>query len=215
MCDNGGGCDDGGVGDPGGHALRVVEGVVKCAFHLLWNGLSICCVVLYPCFLPASLLHHTTTTLAPPHTTPPPPRCVHRWLLANNVTVMINDVKWAKRLYSKKKSNFSHFSHLYSSPELMIGTLQRVDIPIQPQLQQYNYVLYTDADVLFAQPLYWTDFPLPLPETISMSFEADTIVPCNAGVWCVCGSVGVWVWKVVQWRVWWCALNIPILVLFM
>ncbi len=68
----------------------------------------------------------------------------------------------------------------------MIGTLQRIDVPMQPQLSQYNYVLYTDADVLFVQPVYWTDFPLPLPETISMAFETDTL-PCNAGV---CGGCG-------------------------
>lgn len=109
-------------------------------------------------------------------------RFLPRWLVQQNVTVMINDVKWAQRLYSKPKSKYSHFSHLYSSPDLMIGTLQRIDLPMQKELLQYNYVLYTDADVMFTQPIYWTDFPLPLPETIIMGFEADPIVPCNAGV---------------------------------
>lgn len=95
---------------------------------------------------------------------------------------MINDVKWADQMYKKPKSKYSHFSHLYSSPDLMIGTLQRIDIPLQKELLQYNYVFYTDSDVMFTQPLYWTDFPLPLPETIIMGYEADPIVPCNAGV---------------------------------
>lgn len=102
--------------------------------------------------------------------------------MQHNVTVMVNDVKWADRMYKKPKSKYSHFSHLYSSPDLMIGTLQRIDVPMQKQLLQYNYVFYTDADVMFTQPIYWTDFPLPLPETIIMGYEADPIVPCNAGV---------------------------------
>lgn len=97
-----------------------------------------------------------------------------RWLLQHNVTIVNNNIKWAERLYSKPSS-----AH---TPDMMIGTLQRIDIPIQKQLRQYNYMLYTDADVIFTQPLYWTDFPLPLPKSILMGYGADPTLPCDTGV---------------------------------
>lgn len=35
------------------------------------------------------------------------------------------------------------FSHLYSSPGQVVGTFQRIDIPVLPQLVQYEFVLFT------------------------------------------------------------------------
>lgn len=40
-------------------------------------------------------------------------------------------------------------SHLYRSPDMLVSTFQRVDLPIIPVLDQYQYILYTDADVFF------------------------------------------------------------------
>lgn len=36
-----------------------------------------------------------------------------------------------------------HFSHLYHSPGQVVGTFQRIDIPVLPQLLQYEFVLFT------------------------------------------------------------------------
>lgn len=34
-------------------------------------------------------------------------------------------------------------SHLYASDDAIFGTWQRIDIPLLPQLAQFNYVLFT------------------------------------------------------------------------
>lgn len=40
-------------------------------------------------------------------------------------------------------SCLQHFSHLYQSPGQVVGTFQRIDIPVLPQLLQYEFVLFT------------------------------------------------------------------------
>ncbi len=37
------------------------------------------------------------------------------------------------------------YSQLYGSDGALVGAFQRMDIPILPQLDQYNYVLFTGA----------------------------------------------------------------------
>lgn len=37
------------------------------------------------------------------------------------------------------------YSHLYLSPGRVVGTFQRIDIPILPQLLQFEFVLFTGA----------------------------------------------------------------------
>jgi hypothetical protein len=69
-----------------------------------------------------------------------------------------------------KGSNMKH-SHLYASTEMQIGTWQRIDIPKLPELQQYDYVLFTDADVYFRRRVTLEDFGLPLPEAVGMGYE--------------------------------------------
>lgn len=78
-------------------------------------------------------------------------------------------------------SNIEH-SHLYANIDMQIGTWQRVDIPILPVLSQYEYVLFTDADVYFRGPVTLNTFKLPLPKTIGMATEAADIFPYNAGI---------------------------------
>lgn len=77
-------------------------------------------------------------------------------------------------------SNIEH-SHLYASANMQIGTWQRIDIPILPELSQYEYVLFTDADVYFRRPMTLDAFRLPLPETIGMAAEGPDAFPYNAG----------------------------------
>ncbi len=49
-------------------------------------------------------------------------------------------------------------SHLYKTPDALVSTFQRVDLPLVPLLDQYTYVLYTDADVYFRRPIHLEDF---------------------------------------------------------
>lgn len=73
-------------------------------------------------------------------------------------------------------------SHLYANVNMQLGTWQRIDIPILPELSQYEYILFTDADVYFRRPLTLDAFALPLPMMIGMAIEAEDSFPYNAGV---------------------------------
>ena len=93
--------------------------------------------------------------------------------------------KWSNRmeatLNTSKDSNIAH-SHLYANADMQIGTFQRIDIPVLPMLTQYEYVLFTDADVFFRKRIDLNTFTLPLPETIGMASEAGPGFPYNAGI---------------------------------
>ncbi len=80
--------------------------------------------------------------------------------------------KWSERLVEglKKADNKAH-SHLYADPQMQIGTWQRIDIPILPELSEWEYVLFTDADVYFRKPITLDSFQQPLPDTIGMASE--------------------------------------------
>lgn len=103
----------------------------------------------------------------------------------HGVTMVDAAPKWVDRLMDVLKrsneSNIAH-SHLYASLNMTVGSWQRVDIPILPELTQYEYVLFTDADVYFRRPLSLDAFTLPLPETVGMATEAVDMFPYNAGI---------------------------------
>ena len=103
----------------------------------------------------------------------------------HGVTMISASPKWADRLVAvlnaSHVSNIAH-SHLYANADMQIGTWQRIDVPILPILNQYEYILFTDADVYFRRPVTLDSFRLPLPETIGMASEADDIFPYNAGI---------------------------------
>ena len=40
-------------------------------------------------------------------------------------------------------SSLQHYSHLYGSDGALVGAFQRIDLPLLPDLSQYNYVLFT------------------------------------------------------------------------
>ncbi|KAG2445065.1 hypothetical protein HYH02_008932 [Chlamydomonas schloesseri] len=110
---------------------------------------------------------------------------IHTWLVAHNVTVISHTPAWREQLLAlagrKAQNNVAH-SHLYKTPDSLVSTFQRVDLPVVPVLDQYSYVLYTDADVFFRRPIRLDDFGLPLPRSVSMSYEMDPMFPYNAGV---------------------------------
>ena len=66
---------------------------------------------------------------------------------------------------------------------MQIGTWQRIDIPILPDLEEYNFCLFTDSDVYFRGPLSLQEFGSPLPSVIGMGYERENqFPPLNAGV---------------------------------
>ena len=102
---------------------------------------------------------------------------------SQGVSMIHAEPKWANRLLEglKKADNLAH-SHLYADPQMQIGTWQRIDIPILPELSQWEYVLFTDADVYFRKPITLDSFGLPLPSTFGMASEMSDMFPYNAGV---------------------------------
>ncbi|KXZ42749.1 hypothetical protein GPECTOR_120g416 [Gonium pectorale] len=85
---------------------------------------------------------------------------IHQWLVRNNVTIIRHEPKWRSQLLAVagKAQNNVHHSHLYKTPDTLVSTFQRVDLPVVPVLDQYTYVLYTDADVYFRRPMVLDDF---------------------------------------------------------
>ncbi|KAG2449205.1 hypothetical protein HYH02_005952 [Chlamydomonas schloesseri] len=110
---------------------------------------------------------------------------IYAWLAAHDVTLISHTPAWTEQLLAlaraKAKENVHH-SHLFKTPDMLVATFQRVDLPVVPILDQYTYVLYTDADVFFRRPLHLDDFGLPLPHSVSMSYEFVNMFPYNAGV---------------------------------
>ena len=106
-------------------------------------------------------------------------------LQGHRVTVIFAIPTWIDQMVTLLKasngSNIEH-SHLYANVNMQIGTWQRIDIPILSELSQYEYVLFTDADVYFRRPMTMNAFRLPLPETIGMATEGPDAFPFNAGI---------------------------------
>ncbi|GAB4815033.1 hypothetical protein N2152v2_002079 [Parachlorella kessleri] len=106
------------------------------------------------------------------------------WLQENGVRVVMHVPQWLpdmQRVFPVAKSNVG-WSPLYKSFESLFGTFQRIDVPIVAELEEFNYVLFTDADVVFERKITLQDFAQPLPVSLAMAYEMDNIFPCNAGV---------------------------------
>ncbi|GIL68281.1 hypothetical protein Vafri_21570 [Volvox africanus] len=107
------------------------------------------------------------------------------WLRAQGVRLISHRPTWSEKLLEKARARVKdnvHRSHLFKTPDMLLATFQRVDLPVVPVLDQYTYVLYTDADVYFRKPIRLDDFGLPLPHSVSMSYELFEMFPYNAGV---------------------------------
>jgi len=66
--------------------------------------------------------------------------------------------------------------------DAVVGEWLRIDIPLDPWLAQYTFVLYTDIDIMFRQPVSLHQLPLPLPQSIGMGAHILNRFPWNAGV---------------------------------
>ena len=109
---------------------------------------------------------------------------MYRWLKRQGVHVVLHDPSWKVNIVQKydEAKKFAKAAATYESITSLVATFMRFDIPIVHALNQYNYVLYTDVDVLFLKKIDLHSFPPELPEAMSMAFEMDDRFPCNAGV---------------------------------
>lgn len=109
---------------------------------------------------------------------------IYQWMQAQGVVLVQHTPSWIHHLdviYAKARHQIRS-SPLYGTKQMLAGTLQRLDIPIIRELAEFNYVLYTDVDVVFLRSVSLQAFARPFPTALSMSFESDDRFPCNAGV---------------------------------
>jgi len=111
---------------------------------------------------------------------------LHKWLAARKVTLLRHEPEWRERLVAVARSHMkenTQYSPLYTSADMLVSTFQRIDIARTPVLDQYSYVLYTDADVYFRRRITLDDFRLPLPTAVGMAVEfLSGAIPYNAGI---------------------------------
>jgi hypothetical protein len=111
---------------------------------------------------------------------------MYQWFKAEGVILVLHTPSWLERIdkafqYARKRKEWSP---LYESIPSIVGTMLRIDIPMIRQLDQFNYVLYTDLDVLFMKQITIQNIERHkgLPKTIFMAHEIRNEFPCNAGV---------------------------------
>jgi hypothetical protein len=107
------------------------------------------------------------------------------WMEARGVRVIRHDPAWRAELAAlarAKAADNLRESHLFASEDSIVGTWQRIDLPLVDWIDQYTYVLFTDTDVLFRRPFSFHEFPLPLPRAVGMGPEMVDMFPYNAGV---------------------------------
>ncbi|GBF98874.1 hypothetical protein Rsub_11478 [Raphidocelis subcapitata] len=110
---------------------------------------------------------------------------IARWMEARGVAVIRHDPAWRDALVARARGRAAanlRESHLFASERSIVGTWQRIDMPIVPVLDQYTHVLFTDTDVLFRRPFSFHEVPRPLPRAVGMGPEMVDAFPYNAGV---------------------------------
>jgi hypothetical protein len=109
---------------------------------------------------------------------------MYRWLKRQGVHIVLHDPSWKVNVVQKydEAKKFAKAAATYESITSLVATFMRFDIPIVHALYQYNYVLYTDVDVLFLKKVDLHSFPPMLPEAMTMANEMENRFPCNAGV---------------------------------
>jgi hypothetical protein len=109
---------------------------------------------------------------------------IFKWLSSNGVQMIQHKPNWRSKVDQafETAKKMSAVSPLYQDKESIFGTMQRIDISVIPQLEEYNYVLFTDSDVFFQKPITLESFGPELPSAVSMAYEIDDIFPCNAGI---------------------------------
>ena len=110
-----------------------------------------------------------------------------KWLMRQGVRIVYHRPLWDTDLLDGLRASTSaekKQSHLYADADMVLSTYFRLDIPIVPEIYQFEHVLYTDTDVYFRkditnlQGVGWR-----LPDSIQMGYEAVDMYPLNAGIY--------------------------------
>jgi len=107
---------------------------------------------------------------------------------AHGVRVIPHQPAWREALVARVRGHAAanlNQSHLFASDSAVVGTWQRIDLPLVPWIDKYTHVLFTDVDILFNahRPVdIHTQLPLLLPRAVGMGLEMMDVFPYNAGV---------------------------------
>jgi hypothetical protein len=109
---------------------------------------------------------------------------IFKWLSNNGVQMIQHNPSWWPKVDQafEAAKQMAAISPLYYDKASIFGTMQRIDVSVMPQLEEYNYVLFTDSDVFFQKPITLESFGPELPSAVLMAYEIDDIFPCNAGI---------------------------------
>lgn len=109
---------------------------------------------------------------------------IFRWLESVGVRMFVHKPEWADDFLRTRarvsREALVQSSHLFHTDAGIIGSFQRIDIPLLGL--PYDHVLFSDADVLFMRRVNAAEFGYPLPKCLGMGWEAQDFLPFNAGV---------------------------------
>ena len=106
------------------------------------------------------------------------------WMLARNVTVILLLDVWKKLLIDEQWKSLMQqlYKRKSTNPFREISRFLQLEIPLVPELAQYEFVLYSDVNVFFRKRVWEAQFPSPLPRTVGMGPEVTDKFPFNARV---------------------------------
>eukprot|EP00002_Diphylleia_rotans_P003842 TRINITY_DN12723_c0_g1_i1.p1 TRINITY_DN12723_c0_g1~~TRINITY_DN12723_c0_g1_i1.p1 ORF type:complete len:711 (+),score=71.99 TRINITY_DN12723_c0_g1_i1:113-2245(+) len=107
------------------------------------------------------------------------------WMQDHGVQVIHHKLTWYSSLLSMNVTydKYDKSSPNYASPGSLAATFLRTDLPIMKELQDIDFVLYTDVDIIFLGPVTETTFFM-WPRYFSCGPEAKRgkKFPCNMGI---------------------------------
>ena len=109
---------------------------------------------------------------------------IYNWLGSNGVILISHRPAWADELWhhTKQQLEDAKLSRVYKTKESVVDDFMRIDLPALPELEQFVYVLFTEADFFFHKKINLGTFRLPLPETIGMAVDEYEASGVDGGI---------------------------------
>jgi len=109
------------------------------------------------------------------------------WLKMQGVHLVRHVPVWANLLWNyvstyKDQNYLRTKTPLFRSKEGVVGAFQRIDIPILDTFLQFEYILFTDIDVIFNKPIPYSNIFHLQAEMVLMAPESYKNFPYNSGV---------------------------------
>lgn len=97
------------------------------------------------------------------------------WIKSQGVILIHYSPQWAQQVAQLVRSGHMkkniRYSPLYKRAIALVSTFLRIDIPILPALQNDDYIIYADVDIIFLREISIQDFGVP-PKYFTMAVES-------------------------------------------